>query len=142
MKKPPSETLSMRRCFIALISCLLLAACAPGPRGTWRASHPNGDGPAIAIELVRDGKKFSGSMFLLDPARPNDFSSGTSFPMKIKSADDQEIHYSVEFLPHEPDALILRLSKPVDGPSFHAVMEAVNGRGRPIDFSFDRVSAK
>jgi len=79
-------------------------------------------------------------MFLLDPNQPQNFSSGKRFPMVIKSADDHEILYSVAFLEHEPDKLVLRLNKPMDGPSFHAVMVMVDGRGSPIDFDFERVN--
>lgn len=127
---------------LLLSSCLLLAACGPSIHGTWHASHPRGDDPAIAIELVRDGKKFSGTMFLLDANTPGDFSSGTRYPMTIKSADDHEIRYSVEFLAHEPDHLILRLSQPTDGASFHAVMVMEDGRGEPMEFDFARVGTK
>lgn len=125
-----------------MMGCLLLTACARGPKGTWRASHPRGDDPAIGIELKRDGSKYSGTMFLLNPNAPQDFSYGPQFTMTIHSVDAQEIRYSVEFLPHEPDELVLRLNKPVDGPSFHAVMSSVDGRGEPLDFNFERVLEK
>lgn len=132
----------MRRLFLLLVFTMTLAACGPKIKGTWRASHPNADSPALAIELVRNGKKYNGAMFLLDPNRPTDFTTGKSYPMTVQSADDHEIHYTVEFLPHEPDELVLKLSKPVDGVSFHAVMETVDGRGSPVEFDFERVIAK
>lgn len=130
----------MRRAFIILTCGLLLGACAPRSHGTWRASHPNGDRPALAIELTRDGKYFHGAMFLLDPNQPQNFASGQRFPMVIKSADDREIIYSVEFLAHEPDRLVLRLDKPADGPSFRALLVPLDGRSSPIEFNFERVN--
>jgi hypothetical protein len=129
----------MRRLCLLLACSLLLAACARGPKGSWRAVHTRGDDPALAMEITRDGRKYTGAMFLLNADTPNDFSHGRRYPMTIQSADEHEIHYSVEFLPHEPDELILHLNKPVEGPAFTAVMSSVDGRGEPMDFSFERV---
>ncbi|HVU38207.1 MAG TPA: hypothetical protein VHC95_07730 [Opitutales bacterium] len=130
----------MRRLILLIICGLALAGCWRGPSGTWRASHPRGDDPALAMELTRDGSKFSGTMHLLNPNAPTDFSYGPVFPMKIESANNQEIHYSVEFLPHQPDELVLRFDQPPEGVKFHAVMTLANGAGDPIDFDFERVT--
>ncbi len=130
----------MHRLLPALACALLLAACAPKPKGTWRASHPNGGQAALGMEITRDGKVYSGAMYVLDPNAPHNFTTAQRFPIKIHSADDHEILYSVEFLPHQPDELVLHLDKPVDGMSFNATMETTDGQSTPVDFEFDRVN--
>ncbi len=125
-----------------LAGSLCLAACGPKIRGTWRASHPNENQPAIAMELTRLGSKYSGAMYLLNPDTPNDFTSGKSYPITIKNASDQSIRFTVEFLAHEPDDLILDLHQPVDGPTFSGTLHSADGRGSNIDLDFTRLPVK
>ncbi len=133
---------AMRHLSLFFACALLLTGCKPAIKGTWRAVHTRGDDPALAMEITREGNHYSGAMFLINADTPNDFAHGRQFPMTIKSVDEHGIHYSVEFLSHEPDELLLALTKPVEGPAFHGVMSTVDGRGEPIDFNFERVLEK
>lgn len=137
-----TSAIAMRRLCFLFTCALLLTACKPAIQGTWRAAHPRGDELGLGMDLVREGNKYTGAMYLLEPSAPNDFAHARKFPMTITSVEGNEIHYSVEFLPHEPDQLVLTLSKPVEGPSFRGVMATVNGRGEPVEFNFERVIEK
>lgn len=99
----------------------------------------NGDKPGIGIELVRHAGRLTGSIFLLDPNRPNDFASGSARPMRIHRYTDTEIRFAVDWRSDLQDELILRLSSPLQGQRVRGVLESVNRAGRPRDYEFVRV---
>lgn len=127
-------------CFqIAILTLLLLAtSCAQIRTDTWRASVDNGDKPGIGIELTRRAESLDGRMFLLDPNRPRDFTSGSARPMKIHHFNDNEVRFTVTWKPGVQDGMILRLSSPLQGDKVHAVLESADGSDTPRDYEFVR----
>ena len=130
----------MFRKLIIIACCLLFTACHKQERGLWRAYVDRGDKPPLGMELTRDSHGLGGAVYLMDPNKPGDFAAGQRFPIAVQRERPEDIFFVVFFAPHQPDRVILKLTGPIAGPEFHAVMQSADGRGDPIDFDFQRVN--
>ncbi|HEV8059686.1 MAG TPA: hypothetical protein VGP68_07425 [Gemmataceae bacterium] len=110
-----------------------------GPTGTWQASFENGDKPGIGIELIRTKDGLSGWLFLLDPNKPHDFSTGSRRRMEIQKASDREIRFAVQWLPTQRDEMLLLLSSPLAGRSVSAELRSQDGQDEARTYEFIRI---
>ncbi len=132
----------MRKDLGAFIITPLLFGCGPpsgADRGRWRAYVENGDKPGIGIEIVRGGGSTTGSMFILDPNKPDDFSAGLPRRMQDVSATGLEMRYRVDWGADNRKNYVLMLESPLQDEPVLGVLQAADGAGAPRTYQFKRI---
>ena len=130
----------LQPCLLSLI--LAINGCASfhsTKMEKWRASVANGDKPGIGIEIARTDNKIAGSMFILDPNKPNNFSAGLKMPILILKFSDEEIQFEVKGYEISVDKFVLDFDEPLSNKTVHAVLKQTNTTSSPQNFEFHRV---
>lgn len=99
----------------------------------------NGDKPGIGIELTRAGDSITGTMYILDPNKPGDFSAGSRHSMKMQKASERELHFSVEWKADVRDDMVLLLNAPLKEKELIGTLQDANKIGTPREYKFVRV---
>lgn len=113
---------------LALLSCRSngggMSARRQADEAVWRASVDNGDKPGIGIVLVQRGDEVTGTFYLLDPEKPDDFEAGRGRPMEAIRWKGREIQFAVDLGGGQRVREILRLVDPLVGGSARATLRA------------------
>lgn len=105
----------------------------------WVSFEDNGDKPGIGLRIRGIGEGLTGTMYLVDPSKPGDLSSGKAFPLLFIETNSSKIVFSVDLGEAKPRLMRLVLEEP-KGSKMMATLSEDKTNTVPIRLVFEHAS--
>jgi len=103
----------------------------------WRGSFRNGDKPGTGVEFVRIRGKFEGTLYIIDPNSPDDFSRARKVPMVLIAQEPGTLVFRVALGDREDQ---IRFEFPAPLTSSPMSVRMIREGGVPRDITLARVT--